>query len=183
MRLLPIIKELPIPAILGAGIYAGVTGDLPLVGGSMDFPLTNLDVWVFENTKHPALFLAFSGLTVAWAVYLASKLIIYGRRENALLRLGEVWEEGTSFRNYAMARAVLSADDLAAIERFEETILNSVRVISKPELSFFRKINTYDPSDHPPQVQTAIRGDKILIIFSERLLRVGKFIEKYAGDK
>ena len=74
MRLLPIIKELPIPAILGTGIYAGVTGDLPLVGSATDLPLTNLDIWVFENTKYPALFLTFSGMTLVWIIYLVRRV-------------------------------------------------------------------------------------------------------------
>jgi hypothetical protein len=183
MRLHPFLKELPIPAILSAGIYAGITGDLPLVGGSMDLQLINLDMLVFENKNHPALFLVFSGLTIGWLVYLVSKLIIYGRRESALVQLGEVWEEGTSFRNDAMQRAVLSADDLATIKRFEDKILNSVGAVSKPELSFFRKINTFNPGDHPPEVHPGVRGDKILVIFSERLRRVGEFIKKYTGEK
>ncbi len=180
MRLLPIIKELPIPAILGTGIYAGVTGDLPLAGSATDLPLTNLDIWVFENTKHPALFLTFSGLTLAWIIYVVSRLIIYGRRENALVKLGETWERATHLLNDLARNPILSSDDCKKICEIEDEIYGSVEVISPGEVSTFRTLGTINPSKHPPKYQEALRGDRTLLILSERLRRVREFIDKHS---
>ena len=179
MRLSTIIKGLPVPAMLAGGLYAAATGDLPVIAGAVDGLLAKFDAYIFQSVAHPAIFLVFSGLTIAWVIYMIIKLAIFKRREHALVNLGKVWEDGTTFRNNAMMRPPITQDDMATMKQFEETILRNVAVISKPRLGFFKKINTYNEADHPPEVHPSIQENKKLIIFSERLRRVGKFIEVY----
>ncbi len=106
-----------------------------------------------------------------------------GRKQAALLALGKVWEDGTTFRNEASRRPPpLPQDDLDKIQEFEAVILENVGIVSKVALSKFKKINTYLEGDHPPDVHVRYRrGEKKLIVFTERLRRVGVFIEKYSG--
>ncbi len=175
------LKRLPVPAVLGGGLYAGYTGDIPFVGASIDALLTEIDVSIFEGVKHPIIFLIFTGLATAWLIYQFMFLVMWGRKRRALIALGLIWEEGTGFRNDASKRAILTQDDCDKMSDFKNKILKNVGVISKPEQSFYRKINTYNVTDHPPEVQEDVRGDKKLIVFSELLRRVGVFIEKYTG--
>ena len=104
-----------------------------------------------------------------------------GRKQAALLALGKVWEDGTDFRNEAATRRVLTIKDFEKIRDINAEILKHVGVVSKPSLSKFRKIGTFEIADHPREVQEDVRGDKTLLILSERLKRVFDFIEKHSG--
>ena len=131
--------------------------------------------------------IALTVLALAGGAVLAVCLIsiwekMGGRKQAALLALGEVWEDGTTFRNEASRRPPpLTQDDLDKILDFEVVILENVGIVSKVALSKFRKINTYWEGNHPRDVHPRYRGgDKKLIVFSERLRRVGEFIDKYS---
>ena len=79
----PVLKQLPVPAVLGGALYAGYTGDIPFLGASMDALFTEIDVSIFEVVMYPAIFLFFSGLMAAWLIYLFTSLVVWGRRHRA----------------------------------------------------------------------------------------------------
>ena len=131
--------------------------------------------------------IALTMLALAGGAVLAVCLIsiwekMGGRKQAALLALGKIWEDGTSFRNDASRHAPpLTQDELDKIRDFEAEILENVGIVSKLALSKIRKINTYWEGNHPRDVHPRYRrGDKKLICFSERLLRVGELIEKHS---
>ena len=67
----PYLKRLPVPAVLAGALYAGYTGNIPFVGGSMDALFTEIDVSIFEVVMYPVIFMFFSGrggddLKVIW---------------------------------------------------------------------------------------------------------------------
>ena len=178
------LKRLPVPALLGGGLYAGYTGDIPFVGASMDALLTEIDVSIFEGVKYPIIFVVFTGLTAAWLIYLFVSLVVWGRRHRALIKLGEILVDGVDFRGEVSGRnPPLTTNDRAKISDFEKAIVINVGVVSRPEQNRFKRVNTYDEKDHPPEVQMNVRGGTELIAFSELLKRVGDFIDKYKGPK
>ena len=165
---------------------------------------TSVKGWLIAMSSLPAISVFVSGffdplpwghkialMTLALAggaVFVVCLITIWeklgGNKQAALLALGTVWEDGANFRNDAMARPPpLTQEDKEKIKDFHNTIVESVGIISKPEQSFFRKINTFNKSVHPAEVQVEVRGDKELIIFCELLLRVGNFIDKHTGVK
>lgn len=130
--------------------------------------------------------IAFSMLALAGGGIFAASLVsmwqsLVGRKEKALLALGEVWEDGTDFRNNAAAQQFLTLEDYEKISEIEAEILKHVAVVSKTSLSKFRKMGVYDASVHPPEVQECVLGDKVLLTLSERLRRVDEFIENHSG--
>ncbi len=80
------LKRLPVPAVLGGGLYVSYTGDIPFIGASMDALFTEIDVSIFEVVMYPVIFLFFSGLTAAWLIYLIRSVVRRGRRRRALQR-------------------------------------------------------------------------------------------------
>ena len=72
----------------------------------------------------------------------------------------------------------MSDDDCTKIGEIEDEIYASVEVISPGEVSTFRTIGTIPLNEHPALYQDAVRGDKTLLILSERLRRVREFIDK-----
>ena len=82
-------------------------------------------------------------------------------------------------RHRIMVMARRSLDEI--LTAIEAEILRLVGIISKPSLSKFRTMGTIDPADHPRGVHQYVRGDKTLLILSERLKRVADFIEKHSG--
>ena len=84
----PLLKQLPVPAVLGGALYAGYTGDIPFLGASMDALFTEIDVSIFEVVMYPAIFLFFSGLMAAWLIYLFTSLVVWGRRHRASIESG-----------------------------------------------------------------------------------------------
>ena len=82
----PVLKQLPVPAVLGGALYVGYTGDIPFLGASMDALFTEIDVSIFEVVMYPAIFLFFSGLMAAWLIYLFTSLVVWGRRHRASIK-------------------------------------------------------------------------------------------------
>ena len=183
MGLASYLKRLPVPASLGGGLYAGYVGDIPFVGASMDALLTEIDVAIFEGAKYPIIFMVFTGLTGAWLIYLFVYLVV-GRRHSALIKLGEILVGGVDFRDEVSGRnPPLTTNDRAKISDFEKAIVKNVGLVSRPEQSRFRRVDTYDQRDHPLEVQMNVRGGTELIAFSELLKRTGDFIDKHKEPK
>lgn len=97
-------------------------------------------------------------------------------KDEALRELGGLREEGVHFRENAASQRVLLQADLEKIKAFEATIIENVEIISPGEVTNFRVIDTFDPTRHPAHVQ----GKLELLLFSERLRRLGEFITAHS---
>ncbi len=180
MRVLSVIKRLPVPTILCGGIYAGYNGEFPIFKDFFDTQLAQIDIAIFEAVKHPTAFLIFCSLAVAWVFHTLLTAILFGRKQRALVLLGKVWEEGTDFKNTAASKRIISGEDSIIIKNFENSIFENVSVVSPPEESLFRQTSTVCKTDHSQTVWPEFcGGDDTLLIFSERLFRVGEFIKKH----
>lgn len=97
-------------------------------------------------------------------------------KDEALRELGRLREEGVHFRENSASQRLLLQADLEKIKAFEAAIIEYVEIISPGEATNFRVIDTFEPARHPAHVQ----GKQELLLFSERLRRLGEFITAHS---
>jgi hypothetical protein len=102
------------------------------------------------------------------------------KRRKALGELGKVWEDATHYLNDVVQGRTIGTAEIDKLTAFEQAIYDQVDVISPGETSMFRTIGSYNVKKHPAEYHPEFwSGDKRLVIFSERLLRVRRFLNKH----
>ena len=96
LRLL--VTKIPIPTILGGGLWAAYTGNFAAFDEASGGVFTGTEISIFEHAKYPGVFLFFSGLTIGWLAYQGIVVGYIGRRKRARLKLVELRDEGVALR-------------------------------------------------------------------------------------
>ena len=173
--IVPILKRIPVPTFLVAGLYAGYSGNFPVVGVIMDAPLAEIDVAIFEFAKQPTLFVFFLGLLTAFGAYLIIVVWILGRKKRARIKLSRIRDDATEFLNAAVRRQVLLGDDREKIEGYEADITKNAEIISKDGAGIFRTLLGFDPNEIPREFRISTAA----LHFAERLRRIEPFLKDH----
>lgn len=104
---------------------------------------------------------------------------------DALSLLGNLWEQSTDALNrvvrWRLQNTHISGDDAIRLNDLESQIIDQIKIISPGEASMFKTLGSYNSKDHPEEYYPdKWGGDKRLLEFSERLLRVRRFIDKHS---
>ena len=168
------IKKLPIPAFLFGGLVSSYDFPKQLEGSMSDF-LAGVDFAAFTGPDQPTLFLIFVGLTLAWVIYSALSLFLWGRKRRALMRLSEFREEATHFLHDATSHRALTDSHRAEIQKYQKDIFKNVEIVSKHNAGRFRTLFGYDASLIP----RPFHKFKETLELAEIIARVDDFLMSY----
>ena len=176
MGFIALLRKLPVMAILSAGLYAGYSGEIPLVGTLMTPLLDRVESLPLElGAKYPGVFSLFVGLTAGYAIYLMLVLGLLGRKRRALFKLSKIRDEATPFLHNAASLRVLKHETKQKIKEYDVKIIRNAEIVSKHDAGQLRTLFGFDPTKIPAPFHKFPE----LLHFAERIRRIEGFIKDH----